>query len=247
MARWFRSHANKLDNPKVQRLSDALYRAWDSLLCVTCRYDGVLPPIADTAFLLRKSEDAAQRLIDALIERGLFVKTERGVEPHEWNEWQYKSDVSTPRVKQFRERQRNVSSNVSETPSESEADTETERTPAKAGESAPPKPSKSGTRIPPNWRPNDAGRAYASERGLDPDSTADAFIDWWSAENGPKATKRDWDAAFRTWCRRDSGNPHGPLAKAAARPVRATRGGDAFFERLADIRARSLDDEQVRK
>lgn len=106
MARWFRSHANKLDNPKVQRLSDALYRAWDSLLCAACRYDGVLPPIADTAFLLRKSEAMTAKLIDALIEAELFVKTERGVEPHEWNEWQYKSDVSTERVERYREKRR---------------------------------------------------------------------------------------------------------------------------------------------
>lgn len=130
MARWFRSHASKLDNPKVQRLSDAHYRAWDSLLCIACRYGGTLPPIADVAFLLRKSEPVAAKLIETLVGVGLFVKTERGIEPHQWNEWQYKSDVSTERVKQHRERQRNVSCNVpcnvSETASETEADTDTE-------------------------------------------------------------------------------------------------------------------------
>jgi hypothetical protein len=39
MARWFRSHTAKLDNPKVQRLSDTLYRAWDSLLCIAARWN----------------------------------------------------------------------------------------------------------------------------------------------------------------------------------------------------------------
>jgi hypothetical protein len=130
MTRWFRSHASKLNSPKVQRLSDKLYRAWDSLLCVACEFDGVLPPVADTAFMLRKSEKETTALVDQLLDRGFFVKTERGIEPHDWNEWQYKSDVSTDRVQRFRKRQRNVSlsvtGNVPETPSESETDTETD-------------------------------------------------------------------------------------------------------------------------
>ena len=91
MARWFRSYVDKLDNPKVQRLSDAHYRAWDSLLCVACLCDGVLPPLADVAFLLRRSPAATAKLVDALIRDRLFVKTERGIEPHDWNVWQYKS------------------------------------------------------------------------------------------------------------------------------------------------------------
>ena len=124
MARWFRSYADKLDNPKVQRLSDANYRAWDSLLCVACRYDGLLPPLADLAFLLRRPPPVTAKLIDTLMQAGLFVKTERGIEPHDWNTWQYKSDVSTGRVKQHRERRQNATRNVSATPSESEADTE---------------------------------------------------------------------------------------------------------------------------
>lgn len=38
---WYRRHAAKLNNRKVQRLSDALCRAWDGLLCVTPTYGGV--------------------------------------------------------------------------------------------------------------------------------------------------------------------------------------------------------------
>jgi hypothetical protein len=126
MARWFRSYADKLDNPKVQRLSDAHYRAWDSLLCVACKYDGRLPPLADLAFLLRRPPPATAKLVDVLMRAGLFVKTERGIEPHDWNIWQYKSDVSTDRVKQHRQRQRNVSAAASATPSESEPEPESE-------------------------------------------------------------------------------------------------------------------------
>ena len=109
MARWFRSYADKLDNPKVQRLSDAHYRAWDGLLCVACKHDGLLPPLADIAFLLRRPQPATAKLIDALMRAGLLARTERGIEPHDWNDWQYKSDVSTDRVKRHRQRKRNVS------------------------------------------------------------------------------------------------------------------------------------------
>ena len=124
MTGWFRSYADKLDNPKVQRLSDALYRAWDGLLCVACRYDGVLPPLTDLAFMLRRSPAATAKLIDALMQAGLLVKTERGIEPHDWNEWQYKSDTSKERMRRHRQRQSDVTSAVTVTPSESESDRE---------------------------------------------------------------------------------------------------------------------------
>ena len=127
MTGWFRSYADKLDNPKVQRLSDALYRAWDSLLCVACRHDGVLPPLADLAFLLRRSPAATAKLIDALMQADLLVKTERGIEPHDWNEWQYKSDTSQERMRRHRQRQRDVTSAVTATPSESESESESDR------------------------------------------------------------------------------------------------------------------------
>lgn len=111
------------------------------------------------------------------------------------------------------------------------------------GAAAPAQPSpakgstngKSGTRLPEGWRPDAAGRAYASDRGLDPDTTADAFADWWLAANGPTAIKRDWNAAFRTWCRRDASRP---LGAGQARAVRPVRGNDAVYEQLARIAAR---------
>lgn len=95
---------------------------------------------------------------------------------------------------------------------------------------------KPGTRIPDGWRPSNAGRAFAADRGLDPDSTADAFVDWWSAATGSNAVKRDWDAAFRTWCRRAVES--GPVGVRTARAVQPPRGNDAFYQQLADIASR---------
>src|SRR5262249_11230505 len=105
MTRWFRSHSAKLDSHKVQSLPDAHYRAWDSLLCVASLHDGVLPALAETAFRLRKSTGETAELIEALIAAGLFERTERGIVPHDWDDWQY--TASTERVKRFRKRERN--------------------------------------------------------------------------------------------------------------------------------------------
>lgn len=102
---------------------------------------------------------------------------------------------------------------------------------------------KSGTRIPEGWRPDAAGCAYASDRGLDPNATADAFADWWLAANGPTALKRDWNAAFRTWCRRDATRTVG---QPSARRTHAPRGNDAFYEQLATIASRDRDDGPLR-
>jgi hypothetical protein len=115
---WWRAYASARHDPKVQRLPDAMFKAWFNLLCLACEHDGVLPALADTAYELRKSEDATERLLLEMQARELFDQTERGIEPHNWNGRQYKSDVSTERVKQHRQRKRNVSPNVSETPSE---------------------------------------------------------------------------------------------------------------------------------
>jgi len=58
-----------------------------------------------------------------------------------------------------------------------------------------------GQRISLDWTPCAADAERARQRGLDPDEEAEAFRDHWHAAAGPKALKRDWDAAFRTWCR----------------------------------------------
>ncbi len=133
MPRWFRSHVAKLDSHKVQLLSDAHYRAWESMLCVAALHDGVLPSLPETAFRLRKTEQETAELIEALIVARLFDRTDQGVVPHDWNEWQYKSDVSSERVKRFRQRR----SGVSETPPESEPDSEPDTEAPASGTAAP--------------------------------------------------------------------------------------------------------------
>lgn len=130
MSRWFRVYDDLVDDPKVQRLSAENFRALVNLWCLTSRNGGTLPPADDIAFSLRMRPDKVAALLAGLRNAGLLddEMTENGnvTRPHNWQRRQFKSDVSTGRVKRHRERQGNVSSTVSETPPDTETDTETD-------------------------------------------------------------------------------------------------------------------------
>jgi len=119
-------YAEVLEEPKVQRLSGEDFKGWVNLLCLTAKHDGRLPDISDIAFALRIDEKKAGKLVGRMISAGLLVRDETGLKPHNWDQRQYKSDVSTDRVKRFRERSKKRSGTEGETAPEAETDTETE-------------------------------------------------------------------------------------------------------------------------
>jgi hypothetical protein len=86
-----------------------------------------LPSFEDIAIQLRVTTAKTAEIIATLVKAGLLDKTETGFAPHNWNGRQFKSDVSTDRVKRFRNGKRNVSCNVSETPPDTDTDTDTEK------------------------------------------------------------------------------------------------------------------------
>ena len=137
MSRWFRMHDCILDDPKVQRLPSDLFKTWVNLLCIASRNSGELPPVADLAFLLRMSEGEAAKHLRSLIDADLIDDMGDYFAPHNWNERQYKTDVSTERVKRFRQRSMKRDETVSETPPDTETDTEQKQKDARA----PAKPS----------------------------------------------------------------------------------------------------------
>jgi hypothetical protein len=115
---WFRFYNTTLDNPKAQRLPGELFKSWVNLLCLASRTGGVLPCNADVAFALRIDETAAETLQATLRERFLLdwdAKAKQYV-PHDWDHLQFKSDVSTDRVQQYRQRRKKRHETVSETP-----------------------------------------------------------------------------------------------------------------------------------
>jgi hypothetical protein len=141
MSRWFRMYDELLDDPKVQRLPGEDFKAWVNILCLASRKDGRLPPLEDIGFALRLDPRKATALIGRLVSAGLLDREDDRFSPHGWNARQYKSDVSTGRVKQFRERKKVVPRNDDETFHATAPDTETdtERSVDKStGAEAPP-------------------------------------------------------------------------------------------------------------
>lgn len=95
-------------------------------------------------------------------------------------------------------------------------------------DAAPPAPAqRRGSRLPADWEPSEADHAFAIDLGLRPARIAAQFRDYWHAKAGAQATKLDWSATWRNWCRREAdrdagqGMPVHPIA-----PLRPRDGGN---------------------
>lgn len=136
-SRWWRAYDEAVDDPKLCLLTDKQHRAWFNLCCITSQNGGKLPAMAAVAFKLRMTVDKTRSMVAELVALGLVDMDETGTAaPHNWGERQFQSDTSTERVKRFRERPRNVSSAVSETPPETEQIQNREEDTADAGTSS---------------------------------------------------------------------------------------------------------------
>jgi len=111
---WFRMYSEVLNDPKVQKLPAELFKIWVNTLCLACNGNGTLPNLEDVSFALRLPFHETKSAFHELEKAGLLVTDGETFHVRNWDKRQYKSDVSTDRVKKFRKRIRNVS----ETPSE---------------------------------------------------------------------------------------------------------------------------------
>jgi hypothetical protein len=78
---------------------------------------------------------------------------------------------------------------------------------------------KRGARLPPDWTPSDADRAYARSLGWTDeqiDREAEDFRDYWIARPGAGGLKLDWPATWRKWIRNSKSHPAG-----SSRPLTA--------------------------
>jgi hypothetical protein len=91
------------------------------------------------------------------------------------------------------------------------------------------------TRLPADWTLTSERFDYAKAQGLDPGKVFENFRDYWTAKSGQNARKHDWDATWRTWCRRESMSGR-PGSKA---PVKAKTVAELERE-AADEQQRSL-------
>lgn len=230
--RWFRKYESTMDDPKVQMLSDWHYRAWDTLLCFASKSGGVFTDSLPTlAFVLRKPEGKVRDTMQVLLSAGLLDKTETGYKPHNWDEFQYKSDTAKDRVAAYRERQKAVTCNVTVTPvvtsqeTDTEAEIETDKkveAPAKAV--APQSKPLRGTRwpsdaeVPAEWIAAAAlARSHDGSAAIDLEYEAKRFENYWASKaGGAAALKLDWRRTWLNWATdkgktgngRDSGKKH---------------------------------------
>lgn len=191
--RWFRLYDDVLNDPKVQRLDGDTFKFWINMLCIASKRGGVLPSIEDMAFEMRVSVLVCTMKIDALKTAGL-VDGDKRLRPHGWEKRQYKSDTSTERVKRFRERSSNVAVTVDETGPDT--DTETEQKQRNKRVIMP-----RGTRLSETWVPSEDDLSFARQLGVDGNSEAERFRDYWIAQPGQKGTKVNWTSTWRNWCR----------------------------------------------
>lgn len=119
---WFRFYREVLHDPKVQLLPDALFKFWINCLCLACENDGYLPSTTAVSFAFHVSESRVSECTEILLSSGLLERKRGNLYVHNWHKRQYKSDVSTSRVRAFRKRSGNVSSAVSETPPDTESE-----------------------------------------------------------------------------------------------------------------------------
>ena len=79
------------------------------------------------------------------------------------------------------------------------------------------RPPRTAARLSDGWELTEERRQVAVSEGVDPERTFAKFKDHWRAESSAKARKRDWDAAWRNWCRGEADRSRGP--RPAAKPA----------------------------
>ena len=103
--KWLRLYSSVLHDPKVQRLSPALFKHWVNLLCLASEQEqrGLLPSVDDIAFTLRIKPSEAANVMKLLRCAGLIDTTEDGRDyPHNWPQRQRESDDVAARVRRHR-------------------------------------------------------------------------------------------------------------------------------------------------
>jgi hypothetical protein len=114
---WFRVYANDtLSNEKLRTLPYELQADWFYLGCITRKCEGWLPDLKEISFHLRKKNARAKRVLEQLESAGLLERDGERLRPYDWEKTQPKSDKtdnSSARVRDFRERQKQQQCNVS--------------------------------------------------------------------------------------------------------------------------------------
>jgi hypothetical protein len=112
MKYWIKLYIEILDDPKMARLPNHLWRRLVELFLLAGRQgdDGALPPVEETAWSLRLSEDKLLEDLQRLAEVGVVQKSTSGI----WSVTHFKErqgSESLERVRRYRQRYRNTQDN----------------------------------------------------------------------------------------------------------------------------------------
>lgn len=204
---WFRLYTEFASDPKVQLLDETLQRRFVMLLCLAGA--GVTPTsdVSEVDFVLRIGVSECERTRSIFVSKGLI---DEHWFPKKWTKRQFESDSSTGRVKRFRQRQKSVTEDVTETPSE---------------QSRTEQSQKRATRIPEDFVLTDDRRLVAEAERLPAERVFAKFCDYWRGASGAKARKVDWEATWRNWCRSEADrNPGGAKVNGNKNPYKNSLG-----------------------
>jgi hypothetical protein len=216
---WFRFYSEVLNDPKVQSLDGDTFKVWVNLLCVTSQCDGHIN-FDDISFHLRMGDAEALAYCVKLADKGLLIPTEQGYTPKGWDNRQYKTDTSAERTRKYREKKKLENCDVTVTSPVTAPEQIQNRIEDSLRSSSPPAVPKAAAKQKSNLSrlsievlPSEWDEWAHAAMGWDVSVTADvwvAFRDYWQAKTGKSATKSDWFATWRNWCRneRPKGNGH---------------------------------------
>jgi hypothetical protein len=224
--KWFRFHADALNNPKVQRLHPQVFRAWVNILCIACERSGTIPNVPDLAFLLRADEEFTQKAINTLLTARLIEKRGDVYAPHDWDEHQYRKASDDPeRVKERVTRYRalrNAGVTRPDTDTDTETETDTEKEPPVAIATSPRGGKRATTKIPDDFEVTPDLREQAVTYGVPPEQIAFETEKWRDHHAAKGDVVKDAAASWRTWMRnavtyaaRGRASPNGQYKTAA--------------------------------
>lgn len=104
MSRWFRFYDDAMWHPKVLSLRDSEFRTWAALLCLASREKagGFLPDEVTIGKSLSIKAATIRQQTSKLIATGLLLRDGDRLRIHNWEKHQYKSDVSSGRMRRLR-------------------------------------------------------------------------------------------------------------------------------------------------
>lgn len=202
MARpWLRLYRKIVESKKAHDLHPTMFKAWIMLLACTDD-DGNLPSPEQLSFKLRQPEIRINAWLETLARFRFLDETETGYAAHDWCDWNFDSDVSTERVKRFRQQKRNAL--------DTDTDTDTEST-HRRGTRWP-----EGQEVNPDWiRDGSEARVRASLNPIDLEFEAREFVSYFTSADCKQPVKKDWHAAWLRWCRMARGKSNGPRLNGA--------------------------------